>query len=328
MEIQVYRTNSSSYQGGAFIRDEKAALESLPGVSYLQSLSEIKKGAPFVLISNTHTVPSELPPELLEETVLWIHPNSGYDNFTKEFVEKSSFPIVLGNPVRAAAVTEYILGCVFKRFAPVPNQAYWSEDRKWDRSLLRDQKVLILGMGLIGKTLYQALRPLCPDLLAVDPYIELKSFKGANIKNVLEQDDLKNTSVVLVASSLSPTSKEMINKSFLTQLSSECLLINAARGEIIVEKDLEDWLRKSPKAMAYLDVFRNEPFLPGFMAGAKNLNKTSHIAGVHKELNSGIIQFEKLIISDFLQSFKANDLKRFKEKNKDFILGPDSPNFS
>ncbi len=131
MKVQVYRTNSSSYQDGNFFREEKAALESIPGVSYIQSLSEFSKDSPFVLISNTHTVPSELPSELLDETVLWIHPNSGYDNFSKRFVEKSKFPIILGNPVRAAAVTEYILGCVFKHFTSVPNHAYWSEDRKW-----------------------------------------------------------------------------------------------------------------------------------------------------------------------------------------------------
>lgn len=327
MDAQVYRTNSSSYQSGSFFKDEKEALESLPGVTYLQSLSEVKKGRPFILISNTHTSPSELPPELLKNTVLWIHPNSGYDNFSREFVAKAGFPIILGNPIRAAAVTEYILGCVFKRFAPVPNHTHWSTDRKWDRSLLRDQKVLIIGAGLIGKTLHQCLSPLCSQLITVDPYLDRESAKKSQIKAKLSDEDLEGAGVVLVASSLSPTSNGMLNKNFFSRLSADCLIVNAARGEIIIEDDLVAWLRKNPKAMAYLDVFQEEPFAPGHLSQAKNINKTSHIAGVHRGLNQGIIEYEKMVISDFLAAAKDNDLKSFKEAYKEFLLTEDSPSF-
>ncbi len=120
----------------------------------------------------------------------------------------------------------------------------------------------------------------------------------------------------------------MVNKDFLSQLSSECLIVNSARGEIVVEAELEDWLRKNPKAQAYLDVFEKEPFRPGHMSGAKNVNKTSHIAGVYRDLNQGIIDYEKLVIADYLDHAKKGALDEFRAKNSQFILAANSPSFS
>ena len=88
MKIQIYRTNSSSYQDSNFFKMEKEQLESIDGVKYLNSLTEAQDQSPFILISNTHTEPTELPLTLLDKTVLMIHPNSGHDNFPKNFVEK------------------------------------------------------------------------------------------------------------------------------------------------------------------------------------------------------------------------------------------------
>jgi D-3-phosphoglycerate dehydrogenase len=319
MDIQVYRTNASAYQNHNFFQQEKNTLEKIPGVKYISSLTEIDESKPFILLTNTHTKPSELPRIILEKTMLMIHPNSGYDNFHVSFVEDASFPIIIGNPIRSHAVVEYILSCIFHHFTRIPHHQHWSSDRKWERKLLRDQKVLIMGHGHIGKTLYRSLQPLSREVLIHDPYEE---FDLVNVNQIKEWDDalLDGVQVLIIASSLNMDNIKFFDQARLKRLDSECLIINPSRGELIDEKELITFLKKNPSIHCYLDVFEKEPFKPGHMHDLKNVNKTSHIAGVYSDLNKDIINFEYHIIRDFLSRYMNEQRSQFENDYQHCIL--------
>ena len=93
------------------------------------------------------------------------------------------------------------------------------------------------------------------------------------------------------------------------------LIINPSRGKVIVQKELEKFLEINPNAFAYLDVFTTEPFSSSDFKSLKNVNKTSHIAGVYKELNRDIIEFEKEALTCFI-----NSQSKFNEKYLKDIL--------
>ena len=114
MKIQVYRTGASSYQNSSFLKKEQTLLENITGVKYINSLKETVKDLPFILVTNTHTNMDEIPEVILNKTALMIHPNSGHDNISDEFIKEAAFPIVVGNPIRSNAVVEYIMSCIFK----------------------------------------------------------------------------------------------------------------------------------------------------------------------------------------------------------------------
>ncbi len=308
MTVQIYRLNASSYQQSNFFAKEKEALERIPDVVYLTSVSEIDRDSPFILISNTHTIPEEIPQEIIDKTILMIHPNSGYDNFGVDFCENSKFPILVGNPIRAHAVAEYILSCLLGHLCQVPNQRHWQEDRSWNRPLLRDQKVLIIGAGMIGKILMNTLCALCPNIKFYDPYNEEEFIK---IKRQIKKIESTRFDVVILASSLNPKSAGMIDKEFLDSLSQKVLIINAARGGLIVQKDLEEFLLNNNEAFAYLDVFEKEPFLPSDLNSVSNINKTSHIAGVSNKLGDDIIQYEYHLVSEALKAFASKRFDKF-----------------
>src|SRR5690606_32424520 len=115
----------------------------------LTHLSEFDPNSPVALITNTHTNPDSISQTILEKTTLLIHPNSGHDNFQESFIENAAFPIVFGNPIRAHAVAEYILSALFQHFTKLPIHHHWDNDRLWNRKLVRDQKILLLGFGTI-----------------------------------------------------------------------------------------------------------------------------------------------------------------------------------
>jgi D-3-phosphoglycerate dehydrogenase len=319
MKLQIYRTNASSYQSSKFLSKEQRVLEEVEGVKYIQSLKEMDDSLPFILITNTHSKPEEISQNILDNTVLMVHPNSGHDNICKEFVLDSTFPIIIGNPIRANAVAEYTLSCLFQHYTKIPHHQHWSETREWDRGLLRDQKVLILGHGHIGKILNQSLTPLCREVKVYDPFAQ-KSELNTSLITEWDESIFDDVSVLLVAASLNPTSYQMIDHKVLKRLSPNCTIINPARGEIIKEIDLVPFLQKNPKSFCFLDVFEKEPFKPGHLNEVKNLNKTSHIAGVYEKLNNDIISFEYIVINDFMKHFNSDNISNFHQDYQECLL--------
>jgi D-3-phosphoglycerate dehydrogenase len=319
MNVQIYRTNASSYQESAFFQKEKEVLERIEGVSYIKSLNEVNNQDPFILLTNTHTKPEQLPKVLLDKTILIIHPNSGHDNFPVDFVKNSPFPIVLGNPIRSHAVVEYTLSTLFHHYTKIENHLHWDDHRLWNRKLLRDQKVLILGHGHIGKVLSRALEPLCREVVVYDPYQE-NQFQNSRLKNQYSAEMFDGVQLLILAASLNETSQHLVKADVLKRLDSECVIVNPARGGLIKEDDLIHFLQKNPKAYAYLDVYEQEPFKPGYLHDLKNINKTSHIAGVYENLNKDIISFEFHIIKEFLQYYRENKSASFTEDYKECLL--------
>ena len=318
MEFQVYRTNASSYQDHRFFQQEKDKLEQIQGIKYISSLKEISDQIPFILLTNTHTKPEELPTAMLDKTHLMVHPNSGYDNFDINFVQEVPFPIITGNPIRSHAVAEYVLSCIFHHFTSIPNHLHWASTRTWNRKLLRDQKVLILGFGHIGKILGESLSALCKELIIYDPYVQ--GVNNTHLKTNWDDQLIEGVDIFIIASSLNPKNHEFINHQKLKRLNTESLIINAARGELINELELIQFLKKNPAVTCYLDVFSQEPFNPGYMHEIKNLNKTSHIAGVHSRLNQDIIDFEYQVIKDFIHFQTQNNTTSFEVNYKHCIL--------
>lgn len=319
MTLQVYRTNYSPYQNHQFFQNEKEIIEKIAGVTYVTNVSEFDPNTPFVLITNTHTKPRELSESILERTALMIHPNSGFDNFDIDFIKNAKFPIVLGNPIRSHAVSEYILSSLFHHFTAIPNHHHWDSERLWKRKLLRDQKILIVGHGTIGQILFKALSPLCKNLHVVDPYFK-SEITHTNIHQELTDELINGVEVLILATSLNPSSRSLIDEKLLKKLSPEVFIVNAARGELIVEKDLEIFLEKNIKAATYLDVFESEPFKPGHLSTHSRVNKTSHIAGVFERLNFDIIQFEYHIIKEFINYFEVNNVDSFKNDYATYLL--------
>jgi D-3-phosphoglycerate dehydrogenase len=272
-QYNIIRQNSSDYFTPDFIQQEKKELTS-PETSYGQN-----KGEHNILITNTKSVISDL-----NKVDLIIQPNSGFDNISCNLA-KSNTPIVLGNPIRAEAVCNYILTVLFKHFNPIPNYKTF-KNRKFKRELLSSKKILLVGYGHIGKLLYNALKGLS-DIRIHDPY------QGYN-------SSLKNFQVIILACGLNRKNVNFVDKKFLDGQAPDLLLINTARGELVKEHDLICFLSKNKDAYAYLDVFHKEPNDFRTFKNISNINLTPHIAGVYPEISKQTIVFEKEIIHSFI----------------------------
>lgn len=322
----IIRLDASPYQRESFFRKEKEVAD-LYGLTYLYADAQHQGlslplpdgyGSPYILISNTHTKFNELPQELYDQTALLIHANSGYDNFKGSGFQKWNFPVILGNPIRGPAVTEYILGHLFEHYAYHVHQAHWSAGRHWDRALLKEQKVVIIGGGTIGKKLKEVLSPLAKVVQVFDPYLPNEGGKvvGHNFKEDLHKI-LPGTNILLMACGLNNRNQHMIAKEELNLLAKDSLIINPARGALIKETDLISYLKDHHHANAICDVFEKEPFEEQF-AGLGNIHLTSHIAGVSRHLEDHLVSFVDQVIKDFKDA--TDDEEIFQKKYLNLTL--------
>ncbi|HXH30457.1 MAG TPA: NAD(P)-dependent oxidoreductase [Bacteriovoracaceae bacterium] len=292
--FQIIRTHTSPYQKADFLAREKAMLETFPELSPV-GLSEARK-TPTILITNTHTSLSQLPPWLLDETRLIVHPNSGYDNFTTDHQLWKNTPVVIGHRIRAQAVAEYSLSALFQGAAELPRHLSWQKDRSWERSLLKDSPVWIFGYGHIGKIVAAALHGLGMKVVIVDPFARdcpypcLKQWSDG---------DLSAARAIIACCSLNSSSRHLFNHDFFASLGEEVIFINGARGKLVEEESLRSYLLAHPRAFAFLDVFEEEPFNQDWHAFPQ-VWKTSHIAGVDQDLDQKIIAFSHDVLKDFL----------------------------
>jgi len=292
-KIDIIRLNTSSYQGEDFHQREKEELESKFPVSYQ---SEVNPSRDHILITNSYSNIDSL--DLNEKTKLIIHPNSGYDNFHLDIVQNSPCPIIIGNEIRMNAVVNYTISCLLKHLNKLSSSKEWDSTRTWNRILPENLKILVIGHGHIGEKVTSILKSLGASPSIYDPY-----------KGYTELDN-NGAQVVLVCASLNPKSKALIDKSFLDALDSNALIINGARGKIIDQNALIDFLKLNKESFAYLDVFEKEPYSRGEFSDLNNISPTSHIAGVHNSLNFDIIKFECKILESYFSSPSREDFER------------------
>jgi len=303
---QVIRTHLSPYQGMDFTQLEQMALSQFKNLVY-RKLEDFKPDLPVILITNTHTQLSQFDSTILNPTKLILHPNSGYDNFAQDISLIKNIPVIIGHEIRAQAVAEYSLAALFQGLAELPQHLTWNSSRRWDRLLIKNLPIWIIGYGHIGKIISQTLHNLGASLTIIDPY---QNSPYRHFKTLDESYGLDQAKVIIACCGLNRQTKHLFSEGFFKKCATEVLFINPARGKLVHEGALRNFLAHNPNAFAFLDVFEHEPFGTEWHHHPQ-VWKTSHIAGVYKDLDQGIINFEVKVLNDFFTIQKDDFLKKY-----------------
>lgn len=144
--------------------------------------------------------------------------------------------------------------------------------------LLADKKVAIVGAGNTGSAVYQSLTALGVECILYDPPLaesgDTREFCGFD--EVLSADII-SLHVPKVKTGAYPTIK-MFDKQVLEKLSTEQVLVNACRGEVIDNQALLQQAQKGLTPTLVLDVWENEPDIETALLPYVCI-ATPHIAG-------------------------------------------------
>lgn len=148
---------------------------------------------------------------------------------------------------------------------------------------LQGKTVGIVGLGKIGSRTAALVHAFgCPVLAH-------SRTRHADVPDYIEQVELdellRRSDIVVLHCPLNDSTRGLINTEKLALMKPTALLINVARGPVVVAKDLADALNNGVIAGAGIDVFDKEPPLDESepLLHAKNCLLTPHVAFATKE---------------------------------------------
>ena len=125
---------------------------------------------------------------------------------------------------------------------------------------LWEKNILIIGFGRIGQNLIKRCLGFEMNVYVYDPFVDkenIESLGGKKVENL--NLAVKDMDAITLHMPLNSETKNMINLDMLKLMKKNCILINAARGGIINENDLNEALNNNYIFGAGLDVFETEP---------------------------------------------------------------------
>ena len=134
----------------------------------------------------------------------------------------------------------------------------------WEKKKLQGREVYnkvlgVIGFGKIGSIVADRARGLKMQVIVHDPFITPELIERAGFEPVsLEELYGRSDYITLHVPKMKETTG-LLNKAAFDQMKDGVMIINCARGGIVVEADLNEALKSGKVAGAALDVFEHEP---------------------------------------------------------------------
>ena len=191
----------------------------------------------------------------------------GYDNIDLEVSKKKDITLAITATANAVAVAEHVMFMILnisKRgsmYDDTVKSGKFNERNKLPKTVeLWNKNILIAGFGRIGQALIKRCLGFEMSVFVFDPFVSKEFIEKRGGTKV---DNLSKTSKDMDAMSLhiplNNETKNIINYELLTSMKKNCIIINAARGGIVNEVDLDRALNENLIFGAGLDVFETEP---------------------------------------------------------------------
>ena len=183
-----------------------------------------------------------------------------------------------------------------------PDWCFW----KYPLTELAGKTMGIVGFGKIGQSTARIAQALGMKILAFDRYrkpeLESDTCRYAGWDELLRESD-----VISLHCPLFPETKGIINCESLRKMKDGVLIINTARGELIVEKDLRDAVDAGKVGGAAVDVVSKEPIeIDNPLLGCDRIIITPHIAWAPAESRKRLLTAVAENLRSFLDGTPKN----------------------
>ena len=219
----------------------------------------------------------------------------GVDNIDVEAASRRGVPVVVASGANAISVAEHTIALLLAVAKRITSLDRGLREGRWEKPgysgrEIAGSKMGLIGFGAIAQQTARLAKVFDVELFAYDPFPPRQAFDDASVHRVEHLDELVATcDVVSLHCPLTPETMGLINAARLSQMRSDAILINTARGGLIDEEALADALASGRIAGAGLDTFAQEPPRhdhPFFREPRAVL--TPHIGGVTEAANARV----------------------------------------
>ena len=191
----------------------------------------------------------------------------GYDNIDLKASKKKNITLAITATANSVAVAEHVMFMILNiskmgnMYDETVKNGNFNERNKLPKTVeLWNKNILIAGFGRIGKALIKRCLGFEMNVFIYDPYISkeiIENQGGKKVENLIKAS--MDMDIVSLHIPLNDETKNIVNYELLKSMKKNCIIINAARGGILNEVDLDRALNEGLIFGAGLDVFETEP---------------------------------------------------------------------
>jgi D-3-phosphoglycerate dehydrogenase len=208
-----------------------------------------------------------------------------------------------GGNANATAEHAFALIMSVLRRTPFANET--THKGQWEKKNIKgtelSKKTLgIVGFGNVGVRLSNLVKGFDVKILVNSKSLESRKKDYPHVENVSFDDLISKSDIISFHCKAAADGKPLITKEHYSKMKPTAYIINAARGNIVDEKDLNDALNENLIAGAAVDVFSKEPAKENILFNNPKAILTPHIAASTTEASIVVAEMVANQISDFL----------------------------
>ncbi len=263
----------------------------------LSQLEESLQGIHALIVRNQTQVTASLFAKAIDLEVIG-RAGAGYDNIDINVASQAGVVVCYSPEENATSVAEHVFALMLALARKIPGADHSVKTGGWERKRyhgieLYGKTLGVLGLGRIGARVALRAKAFGMRILSHDLYLSPTHLhvteSGASLVSLdqlLTQSDFLTIHLPLTGST-----RGMFNTQLFQKMRQTAFIINTSRGEVIVEEDLAQALRKGRLAGAALDVREREPPPSSSpLHGLENVILTPHTAGLTYEAQEKVVE--------------------------------------
>ena len=229
----------------------------------------------------------------------------GVDNVDVPAATRSGV-VVMNTPYGNSITTaEHTIAMMLALARQIPSANTSTHAGKWEKSKYMGQEIFgktlgVIGCGNIGSIVADRAIGLKMKVIAFDPFLSAERAVALGVEKTELEDLLQRSDFITLHTPLLENTKDIVNAAALAKMKKGVLLINCARGGLIVEADLKAALDSGQVAGAALDVFAEEPAKANILFGNEKVVCTPHLGAATVEAQENVALQVAEQMADFL----------------------------
>jgi len=230
---------------------------------------------------------------------------AGVDNIDVPTAKKNNM-IVMNTPGgNSNATAEHAFALIMSVLRKIPFANQTTHKAQWEKKNIKGtelaKKILgMVGFGNVGVRLSYLVKGFNMEILVSSKSLESRKKDYPHVKNVSFDELISKSDIISFHCKTAADGKPKITKEHYKKIKPTAYIINAARGNIVDEKDLNEALNENLIAGAAVDVFSKEPAKENILFNNPKVILTPHIAASTTEASIVVAEMAANQISDFL----------------------------
>ena len=224
----------------------------------------------------------------------------GVDNVDVDAATRRGIVVANAPESNVVSAAEHTVGLLLALARNIPQahsalvQGRW-ERSKWGGVELADKVLGVLGFGRIGRQVARRALGLQMKVVAYDPFVAAERFRELGVESCSFDEVLARADFLTLHLPLTDETRGSIDADAIAKMRDGVRLVNAARGDLVVDDALVAALESGKVAGAAIDVFVPEPY-DGPLLRAPNIVLTPHLAASTDEAQdrAGVIVAEQV----------------------------------